>query len=125
MEDDLPMTPSSSLARVTLPNDLSGSLKYLDDAQLQRLREAVSLEIARRANIALKTAPIAAQATRASQDQPRKNKVGGTAEIPEGKVNLIQASFKAGLKPAAIARTLRISQSLVRRALSSAEGPKR
>jgi hypothetical protein len=119
------MTPSSSVARVALPNDLSKSLKYLDDAQLQRLREAVSLEVDRRANIASKNAPVAAQTTRTTQDQPRKKRVGGIANIPEGKVNLIQASFKAGLKPAAIARTLRISQSLVRRVLSSAERPKK
>jgi hypothetical protein len=119
------MTPSSSVPSVRLPNDLSGSLKYLDDAELQRLRGAVSLEIARRANIASKNAPVAVDATRTSQDRPRKNKIGGTATIPEGKVNLIQASFKAGLKPAAIARTLRISQSLVRRVLSSADERKK
>jgi hypothetical protein len=35
-------------ARVTLPSDLSGSLKYLDDAQLQRLLKAVTVEIDRR-----------------------------------------------------------------------------
>jgi len=35
-------------ARVTLPSDLPGSLKYLDDAQLQRLLEAVAAEINRR-----------------------------------------------------------------------------
>src|SRR6478736_2729671 len=37
-----------SLPRVTLPSDLSGSLKSLDDAQLQRLLEAVTVEIDRR-----------------------------------------------------------------------------
>src|SRR5215472_41045 len=36
-------TPSP--ARVTLPSGLSGSLKYLDDAQLNRLLEAVTVEI--------------------------------------------------------------------------------
>src|SRR6516164_9313522 len=44
-------SPSSigapSPARVTLPSDLSGSLKYLDDAQLNRLLEAVTVEINR------------------------------------------------------------------------------
>jgi hypothetical protein len=38
-----------SPARVTLPNDLSGSLKYLDDAQLNRLLEAVTVVWANRA----------------------------------------------------------------------------
>src|ERR1700741_631828 len=45
-------SPSSigapSPARVTLPSDLSESLKYLDDAQLARLLEAVTVEINRR-----------------------------------------------------------------------------
>jgi hypothetical protein len=35
-------------AQVTLPSDLSGSLKSLDDTQLQRLLEAVTVEIDRR-----------------------------------------------------------------------------
>ena len=46
-------------------------------------------------------------------------------EIPEGKANLIRASFRAGIKPVAIARTFRISQSLVSRVLNSTEKPKR
>jgi hypothetical protein len=98
--------------RVTLPSDLSGSLKSLDDAQLQRLRDAVSAEMDRRTRAATST------------DLPtgkRNNKARGPDEIPAGKVNLIRASFTAGLKPLAIARTLRISQSLVRRVLSSEE----
>jgi hypothetical protein len=41
-------TDAPSPARVTLPADLSGSLKYLDDAQLQMLLEAVTVEINRR-----------------------------------------------------------------------------
>jgi hypothetical protein len=46
-------------------------------------------------------------------------------EIQEGKANLIRASFRAGIKPVAIARTFRISQSLVSRVLNSTEKPKR
>src|SRR3954452_138087 len=41
--NDAPSTP-----RVTLPSDLAGSLKYLDDAQLQMLLQAVTIEIDRR-----------------------------------------------------------------------------
>jgi DNA-directed RNA polymerase specialized sigma subunit len=116
-------------ARVTLPSDLSGSLKYLDDAQLQRLLEAVNVEIDRRNQstpkneIATTAAP---GATSQSQTAAfRDKKVREIEQIPEGRANLIRASFKAGVKPAAIARTFRISQSLVSRVLSSAEPPKR
>ena len=41
-------TDAPAPARVTLPSDLPGSLKYLDDAQLQRLSKAVAVKINRR-----------------------------------------------------------------------------
>jgi hypothetical protein len=117
-------TDAQSPARVTLPNDLSGSLKYLDDAQLQMLLQAVIVEFNRR-----KQAPKNKTATtKSSKGQPaaaRDKKIGEIDEIPEGRANLIRASFRAGIKPATIARTFRISQSLVARVLSSIEGPKR
>jgi len=47
------------------------------------------------------------------------------AEVPTGKANLIRASYQAGMKPVAIARTLRISRSLVDRVLGSSEKLKR
>jgi hypothetical protein len=111
-------------ARVTLPSDLSGSLKYLDDAQLQRLREAVAVEINRRnaasGNETATTVP--AETSFQGQSAAGRNKTASRFdEIPEGKANLIRASFKAGVKPAAIARTFRISQSLVNRVLSAVE----
>jgi len=46
-------------------------------------------------------------------------------EIPDGKANLIRASFGAGLKPAAIARMFRVPPSLVKRIIHSPEKPKR
>jgi hypothetical protein len=46
-------------------------------------------------------------------------------EIREGKANLVRASFRVGIKPVAIARTFRISQSLVNCLLNSIEKPKR
>jgi len=116
-------------ARVTLPRDLSGSLKYLDDAQLQRLLEAVNVEIDRRNRSTPKNETVTTAAIGASSQTQttafRDKKVREIDQIPAGRANLIRASFKAGVKPAAIARTFRISQSLVRRVLSSAEPPKR
>src|SRR6266851_1457716 len=111
-------TDAPSPARVTLPSDLSGSLKYLDDAQLQRLLEAVTVEINRRNQGAPRNETAMAAAT-------GYKKIRGIDEIPEGKANLIRASFRAGVKPAAIARTFRIPQSLVNRLLNSKEKPKR
>jgi len=95
-----------SPARVTLPSDLSGSLKYLDDAQLQRLPEAVTVEIDRRKQGAPKNETATAAATgTSSQGQSaafRNQKTRGTDEFPEGTANLIRAS----VKPAAIARNV-------------------
>jgi hypothetical protein len=121
-------TDAPSPAQITLPSDLSASLKHLDNAQLLRLREAVTVEINRRNQgasnhkIDFVAAPLAS-----SQDEAAasRNKTKGIEEIPEGRANLIRASSKAGFKPAAIARTFRISQSLVNRILSSTEKPKR
>ena len=118
-----------SPARVTLPSDLSGSLKYLDDAQLQSLLEAVTVEIDRRNQGAPKNETATAAATGTSSQRQsaafRNTKTRGIDEFPEGTANLIRASFRAGVKPAAIARTFRISQSLVIRILSATEKPKR
>jgi len=118
-----------SPARVTLPSDLSGSLKYLDDAQLQKLLEAVTVEIDRRNQGAPKNETATAAATGTSSQRQsaafRNTKTRGIDEFPEGTANLIRASFRAGVKPAAIARTFRISQSLINRILSAAEKPRR
>src|SRR5215470_10757787 len=121
-------TGAPSPARVTLPNDLSGSLRYLDDAELERLLEAVTVEINRRNQGGPKNETAAAAPTGASsQGQSatiRNKKIRGIDKIPAGTANLIRASFRAGVKPAAIARTFRISQSLVNRIVSSSEKPK-
>src|SRR5499433_2850888 len=116
-------TPSP--ARVTLPSDLSGSLKYLDDAQLNRLLEAVSVEINRRNQGGPKSAAAPTRASSPGQSATiRNNKIRGIEKIPEGTANLIRASFRAGVKAADIARTFRISRSVVNRILSSPEKPK-
>lgn len=125
-------SPSSitapSPARVTLPSDLAGPLKYLDDNQLGRLLEAVTVEINRRNQGGRKNETAAAAPTRASsQDQSasiRNNKPRGIEKIPEGTANLIRASFRAGVKAADIARTFRISRSVVNRVLNLPDKPK-
>ena len=111
--NDAPSTP-----RVTLPSDLAGSLKYLDDAQLQRLLQAVTVEIDRRRGTRNNDPAVGAATGTSSQVQTaafRNKTIREMDEIPEGRANLIRASFRAGMKPAAIARTFRISRSLVNR----------
>jgi hypothetical protein len=113
-------------APVTLPSDLSGSLKYLDDAQIQRLFEAVTAEINRRQRSGSQDQPAVAQATGTSpQSAAVRDKTRGVGEIPEAKENLIRASFRAGMKPASIARTLRIRQAVVSRVLGTTVKPNR
>jgi hypothetical protein len=115
-----------SISPITLPSDLSRALQYLDDAQLRRLHEAVEAEINRRAlppAVRPNVVPVSERSSGARRST--RGKQVGSGEIPEGKVNLIQASFAAGLKPAAIARTLRISQAQIRQVLHSSERLKR
>src|SRR5215468_9838842 len=88
-------TPSP--ARVTLPSDLSGSLTYLATTQLNRLLEAVSVEINRRNQGGPKSKTAAAAPTRASSPGQsasiRNDKIRRIEKIPEGTANLIRASF--------------------------------
>jgi hypothetical protein len=105
-----------------LPNDLSTSLRHLDDAELHRLHQAVSAEISRRNEAGSIIKP--GKATMAGHRSPAsRNEVSRVEEIPEGKANLIRASFGAGLKPTAIARMFRVSPSLVNRIIRSAAKP--
>jgi hypothetical protein len=110
--------------RIRLPGDLSVSLKYVDNAELERLREAVSSEISRR-GLSLQTEPATLPSLTDHRSVLRSKKQPEPSEIPVGKASLIHAAFKAGLQPAAIARSLRISPSLVHEVLRSAKKPKR
>ena len=109
-------------SRIALPRDLSTSLQYLEDAELQRLRDAVVTEINRRTQ-GTPTNKTGASAARPSPEARNKDRV--VEEIPEGRANLIRASFSAGLKPAAIARMFGVSPSLVNRLIRATEKAKR
>lgn len=100
------MATFRSAPPIRLPSDLARSLKYLDDAELQRLKDAVATEIGSRGQVLVK-----------KQSNRAHGSTAATAQIPEGKANLIRASFKAGLTPPAIARTSGVPLALVRRVL--------
>jgi len=100
---------------------LSTSLKYLDNTDLQKLRAAVSAEIDCRAQQGSKSDA----STEVFPSEAAQNTVSTVEELPEGKANLIRASFSAGLKPAAVARTFHVSPSLINRVIKSRDKPKR
>ena len=106
--------------RVTLPRNISTTLRGLEDVDLETLHREVAAEIKRRRS-AKPTATIA-EVSPPKAVSPAKTEA---ADVPPGKANLIRASYQAGMKPVAIARSLRISRSLVDRVLGSSEKLKR
>jgi hypothetical protein len=104
--------------RVTLPKNLSETLKRLEDAELETLLREVIAEAERRGVMKPVNKVAAPQAVPAAKFQARLSKSSGApADLPAGKANLIKASHAAGMKPAAIARMFRLSQSVVNRVL--------
>ncbi len=106
--------------RVTLPRNLSATLRGLEDVDLETLQREAAAEIKRRRS-AKPTETIA----KVPPPQGLSPAKAAAADVPMGKANLIRASYQAGMKPVAIARSLRISRSLVDRVLGSSEKPKR
>jgi hypothetical protein len=104
--------------RVTLPKNLSETLKRLEDAELVTLLREVTTEAERRGVMKPVNTVAAPQTVPAANSQARQIKSSGApADLPAGKANLIKASYSAGMKPAAIARMVRLSQSVVNRVL--------
>jgi hypothetical protein len=104
--------------RVTLPNNLSETLKRLQDTELETLLREVTAEAKRRGVLKPANTVAALQTVPAAKSQARRSKRSGApADLPAGKANLIKASHSAGMKPPAIARMVRLSQSVVNRVL--------
>ena len=110
-------TPTAGQAspRYLLPKDLPGALKHLHDDELDALHEATIDELQRRdrpPSRSVKETPPHAKSHARSTDS-------GSGSLTKGQLNAVRAAFKAGVKPAAIARQFGISQSDVRKALAS------
>jgi hypothetical protein len=105
-------------SRVTLPRNLSEALKRLGDSELETLLHEVIAEAERR-GVGRSGPTVGSPPTvHAAKFQARQRKVSGTsADLPAGKANLIKAAQSAGMKPPAIARMFRLSQSVVNRVL--------
>jgi hypothetical protein len=105
--------------RVTLPKNLSESLKRLEDAELETLLREATAEAERRGMMKSVNTVAATQTAPAAKFQAQQTKSSVvSADLPAGKANLIKASHSTGMKPAAIARMFRLSQSVVNRVLN-------
>lgn len=96
------------------------TLRGLEEVELETLQREVTAEIKRRRS--LKPTEMVAEVPPAQAVSPAKVEA---ADVPTGKANLIIASYQAGMKPVAIARSLRISRSLVDLVLGGLEKPRR
>jgi hypothetical protein len=99
---------AASLRRHVLPKDLPAAIKQLDDQELDRLQMAVLAEQKRRGR-----KPAVSGET---SDKPRIE--AAVVHLTPGKMNAVRAAFKAGVKPAQIARQFGLSQADVRQALA-------
>jgi hypothetical protein len=101
-----------------LPKDLAGSLRRLDDAELDALLAAVTEEAKRRNRLpsGATREKVRADGTPPARRVPTED---GVYSLRKGQLNAVRAAFKAGVKPSAIARQFRISHSVVRKALAS------
>lgn len=100
-------TETTRPSRYILPKDLDTAIRQLEDQELDRLVSAALEERSRRKK------PFA------SQETHRKRLAEADAvPLPQGKLNAVRAAFKAGVRPARIAREFGISRSDVQRALA-------
>ena len=103
-------------------------VKHLNDRELNMLSTAFLEEASRRGRL-----PPRVQASASDESVPRRSSRTDTSShrrqvevatvsLTRGQVNAVRAAFKAGIKPALIARQFGISQSDVRKVLASDAG---
>ncbi len=113
---------------IALPADLGGSLRLLDDAQLDRLAEAVTDEVRRRGRSAPADPSVAGRSpkrTPAKAARARPDRADRDAAATAGQERLILAAFEAGLRPGAIAKEFRVSRSAVQHVITDAKRERR
>ena len=124
-EKDQP-APTISLSdapKIALPKNLAQTLQFLSDDDLETLRVSVDSELERRrpsaGSNATKASAVLQPAAASTASRGRHGELASGIAIPAGRVSLIKASYHAGMKPVAIARTLRVSLSIVNKVLST------
>jgi hypothetical protein len=100
-------SPSAVPSRHVLPADLPNAVRHLNDQELEQLLSAIIAEQKRRGKL--------------PAEMSRKQRVEVVTAVPltQGKLNAVRAAFKAGITPSRIARQFGISQSDIRKALTS------
>jgi hypothetical protein len=101
-------SPSAVPLRHVLPADLPNAVRHLNDQELDQLLSAIIAEQKRRGK-------------KLPAEMSRKQRVEVVTAVPltQGKLNAVRAAFKAGVTPSRIARQFGISQSDIRKALTS------
>jgi hypothetical protein len=124
-------TVESAPQRHILPKNLRHAVKHLSDGELDFMHAATLDEMKRRGRLPrnVETGLAAPPPRRPSESVAKRSPVTNksqrrqldTAEISltRGQVNAVRAAFKAGITPSRIARQFGISQSNVRKALTS------
>ena len=125
------LTAARTSRRPVLPKNLPEAIRYLNDRDLVRLLYAAIDEVKRRRGLSFALQDLAKRhgSAESSSKHPkptsrssRQRQVGiATASLTRGQVNAVRAAFKAGITPSRIARQFGLSQSDVRKALSSDE----
>jgi hypothetical protein len=120
-----------SLPRYLLPSDLPAALARLSDSDLDRLLPAVIEEAKRRGRLPSPPTSGSLELDRQPRDVPSSRTPAplgashlcqvpvddGLPSLTQGQMNAFRAAFKAGVKPAMIARQFGISLSIVKKAL--------
>src|SRR5437899_558775 len=119
---------SAQERRHVLPKDLPNAVKHLDDRELDLLITASLEEAKRRArllpSVQANTPDESArkQSSQMAKSSQRRQVEVATVSLTRGQVNAVRAAAKAGIKPSVIARQFGISQSDVRKVLTSPRG---
>jgi hypothetical protein len=124
-----PMAESAPQRHV-LPKNLPNAVKHLNDDELETLHAATFDEMKRRGKLPpsgsgpLRRDTLTKRSPKEAKISHNRREDIAEASLPSGKVNAVRAAFKAGIRPATIARQFGISQANVKKALASYD-PKR
>ena len=115
----------AKISGVVLPADLDRSLRLLDDAQFDRLTKAVAGEVRRRGRSAPDNPSVGGRSAKHVPAKAARAKPDKPATVTAGQERMILAAWKAGLKPAAIAKEVRVSRSTVLHVIHDAQRDRR